>query len=256
MKSATINRDSVRRRALKSLFAHEMDDVRDLGQLIERLLKKEVESLSAMINGKTSCLPFPDRDELLGWYDGDVYQLSREFPRIQRYALFATVMGMIENHLHFLCKHAQQVCNIEIAASDLNGKGAIRSITYLTKACRFRIRTGLSSEIDHLTMMQKIRNVIVHSDGILPDNELATIQQYRKRCPHFDISDRNQIQPRESFLNIVIHIAQLLFTVIIAEIEEAERRAQQGGGEVRLTLRGQSPLTADVCARHGARLKG
>lgn len=233
MKTAFSNINIARRRALKSLFLHEMQDVRNLGVLIEKLLKKEVQSLSEIITEKTSSLPLPECDELAGWYDADIDQLSCEFPRIQRYALFTTAMGTIESHLQFLCKHAQQVCDNQIGVNDLNGKGAIRAMTYLTKVCRFRIATGRGSQVEHLTMMQKIRNAIVHNGGTPPDSDVNAIRQYRKSCPHFDLSPRNQVRPHEAFLEIVIHIGELLFTTIIAEIEKAERRAQQSGGEVR-----------------------
>jgi hypothetical protein len=233
MKNTSISKHAVKRHAFKSLFLHQIRDIEELGEMVERLLKKEVHSLSEMVTEKTSCLPFPERDELLGWYDGDLDQLTHEFPRLQRYALFATAMGMIESHLHFLCKHAQQICGIQIAVSDLNGKGVVRAMTYLTKVCRFRISTGQRSEADHLTMLQKMRNAIIHNEGTPPDCDLEAIRQYRKRCPHFDLSTRNQIRPKESFLGMAIHLGQLLVTTIIAEIEKAERRAQQGAGVVR-----------------------
>ena len=214
------NQQAVQLNAVRSLASHELKEVRDFVDLSERLLKKELEALSARIHEKTSCRPLPDREFKLGWCDDDIYQLSEVFPRIQRYSLFVSIIGMIEHHLQYICRQAKRICHEELAASDLNGKGLVRSIDYLIKVCHFRISRNSGSQMHHLKIFQKMRNAIVHNDGRPSGGDLTAIKQYRKGNPHFEVTERDQIVLSGKFLITVIHNADLLFRIIFGELKK------------------------------------
>lgn len=211
--------------AVASLARHDLTDMREFVDLSERLLKDELDALTQRIDERVSCLPLPEQESELGWFDDDVYRLSDIFPRIQRYALFTSLLGMMENHLRRFCRSAKQVCDAELSASDLRGHGISQSLDYLIKVCHFRISRSSKSAYDHLKMFQTMRNAIVHDDGRPSEKALASIKQYRKRNPHFDITERNQIVLSAGFLHTVIHTAVSFYETLLAELEKRIRRS-------------------------------
>ena len=218
----------VRLSAAGSLASHGLAELSDLAELSERLLKNELDALSARVHEKVSCLPFPENEFEQGWFDDDLYQLAEVFPKIQRYALFITTMGAIEHHLHNMCTVAKKICDQSLSPSDLNGRGIVRSVKYLTKVCGFRISQSTGSQVDNLTMCQKMRNAVVHADGRLSDDDIGAIRQYQKRNPRFEINDRGEIVLSQHFVSTVVHSSKLLFEIIVAEMNKRLKKAQSG----------------------------
>jgi hypothetical protein len=120
----------VRLNAIESLVQHDFSNIKDFIDVSERLLQKELESLTERMHEETHCLPLIDRQEVTEWYADEISQLSEEFPRIQRYSLFVLVMARIEDHIHGICGYARQVCGHELKDTDLIGRGLVRSVAY------------------------------------------------------------------------------------------------------------------------------
>lgn len=217
----------VRARASWSVARHGLAELREFTDRSERLLKRELKALSKRVSKQVSCLPRADQEVDRGWFAEDLYQLADVFPRIQRYSLFVTTMAAIDNHLHHVCRCAKQICGQELSAADLRGAGIVRSLTYLTKVCHLRISRSSGSQVDHLTMYQKMRNAIVHGEGRPTGGNLKAIRQYQKRNLKFKLNARDELVLYEDFVSTVIHSAELLFETVFGEVYKRIKIAQQ-----------------------------
>jgi hypothetical protein len=92
------------------------------------------------------------------------------FPSLQRRSAFLTVWSYLEHQLDQLCLFYQSERKFGLSFMDLSGQGIDRSTAYLEKVAGLQ---GLkaSEEWDVLKTLQRIRNVVVHSDGKLRDHQ-------------------------------------------------------------------------------------
>jgi hypothetical protein len=197
-----------------------LDELHDLAELSEKLLENELEALSVRVEDKVCTLDSPEKEDELAWYNDDFYRLSIIFPRIQRYALFTATMSAIEYHLYRMCKVAQQIGNHSLSLKDLSGRGIVRSLAYLTKVCGYKISQETDSEAYDLKMYQKIRNVIIHADGLPKNDELKAIKPYQKHNPTFELNESDRIVLSAIFSPIVICRAEELFEIIAGEMRK------------------------------------
>jgi hypothetical protein len=215
-----VDRRRVRLGAYDRLASSSLADMREFVDLSERLLKQELDALTSRLDDQISCLPILEREAESDWFADDICRMSDIFPKIQRYSLFTSLLGMIEHHLRGFCHSAKEICEVELSAADLRGHGIAQSLDYLTKVCHFRISRNNKSNYNHLKMFQKMRNAIVHADGRLTGRDLTTIRQYRKRNPHFEVTERNEILLSSGFLYTVILTAEQFCKQLLGELNK------------------------------------
>lgn len=136
------------------------------------------------------------------------------FPSLQRRSAFLTVWSYLEHQLDQLCLFYQSERKFGLSFMDLSGQGIDRSTAYLEKVAGLQ---GLkaSEEWDVLKTLQRIRNVVVHSDGKLRDHhgkpKNGIIADMKK--VGFLTGDE-EIVIAEGFLSQVTHTCNNYFKVI------------------------------------------
>jgi len=148
---------------------------------------------------------------------------SEYFPSLQRRSALLTVCGYFEHELDKLCLLYQSEKDFKLALSDLSGKGIDRSTSYLEKVAGLNVYKTYK-EWYHIKKIQMIRNVIVHQDGKLQDQEGNPIKRAIEYINQMDsLGGDNEIVLREGFLFHVVGTYKKYFKLISESIEANEK---------------------------------
>lgn len=152
--------------------------------------------------------------------DGDNWDLhgifTDFFPNLQRYSTLITLFSFFEQELDRLCRWFHKSEKLAIAHTDLAGKGVERAKIYLSKAGG--IDFGAIGSWSEIMRIQRIRNLIVHADGVLPKEEDKKLKQYIDECTH--LSSNKSIILHNGYLAHVLKAFDECFAQVHKAIEE------------------------------------
>ena len=146
----------------------ELKHYEDLISETELFLKRKV----AVMEGSTE-------EEIIDERFGKRIQYEGIFPMILWKSLFLSTYFLLENSLDQICKNLKKSNSYNLTLKDTSGNGIFRSSLYLKKVCNITkpFETQTWTEINDFN---KIRNVFVHSDGILSKSATDTIKVCEK----------------------------------------------------------------------------
>ncbi len=146
----------------------ELKHYEDLITETEQFLKTKV----AVMEGSTE-------EEIIDERFGKRIQYEGIFPMILWKSLFLSAYFLLENSLDQICKNLMKSNSYNLTLKDISGNGIFRSSLYLKKVCNITkpFETQAWTEINDFN---KIRNIFVHSDGILPKSATDTIKVCKK----------------------------------------------------------------------------
>lgn len=128
---------------------------------------------------KVAVMEDSNEKEIIDERFGKRIQYEGIFPMILWKSLFLSTYFLLENSLDQICKNLKKSNSYNLALKDISGNGIFRSSLYLKKVCNITkpFETQTWTEINDLN---KIRNIFVHSDGILPKSATDTIKVCEK----------------------------------------------------------------------------
>jgi hypothetical protein len=135
----------------------------------------------------------------------DIFEVERDFPRIQRYALFVSMMGMLEANVVGLCRVAHRIFGTPKDFKDRAPQVVARGVKYLEgeaeiDTSRFRYFIDLAQNLNLL------RNCITHAEGSLKCRDDAeSIKEFIEGIPTVGIDDRERLVLREDFVEKTTH---------------------------------------------------
>lgn len=192
--------------ALRRKAYHDRERLEELSRFVERALYSERKRrVSRAAKELENVADDYQSGFLTECHAEDIFQVETDFPRLQRYALFASLMGMVEANIVALCRAAHQILN---TAKDFNGKGScviLRGVKYLedeigADTSRFRYYIGLA---DNLI---RVRNCITHAEGSLRNrDDAATIKAFAKDIPTLTIDERDHLALSKGFVENSTH---------------------------------------------------
>lgn len=127
------------------------------------------------LKGKTFSTEEKDVDERFG----KEMQYNGIFPMILWKSLFLSSYFLLENSLDLICKNLKKSNSNKLPLSDISGNGIFRSSLYLKKVCDV-VKSFQSNTRTEITDFNKIRNVLVHSDGIFAKSNVDLIKVCEK----------------------------------------------------------------------------
>jgi hypothetical protein len=208
---------------LKNRVNQDFTDIKELIEITENNLNREVEHLTKEINKELESLPDDKKKYMMGWYTNDIVRLDETFPNIQRQALFTTLMCMTESNLLLACRMCERAFNFP---KPFNPKGnkrkIVQALEYLTKNLTIRSKV-YDSEWTFIQHLWTIRNAIVHNNGKLSKTQMQEIKDFCKPISTLDIDNNNRIIFHGGFVNLAVHKAKFFFTLLIEEIRKNAR---------------------------------
>jgi hypothetical protein len=118
-------------------------------------------------------------EEIIDERFGKRIQYEGIFPMILWKSLFLSIYFLLENSLDQICKNLKKANSYNLTLKDISGNGIFRSSLYLKKVCNITkpFETQTWTEINDFN---KLRNVFVHSDGVLSKSATDTIKVCEK----------------------------------------------------------------------------
>ena len=190
----------------------------DTVKLSERLLKEESAAFKARVNAMAAEMSEEAREEFYEFMGDEYWQIHERFPNILRRALFLYCYAEIEAYLNRMCHIAQRQYGLDLPLSKVTGKGIERAKLYLTKVAGVAFPSD-SREWRELTNYNKLRNVLAHSEGRLPDVEReGHLRDYVDRHPHLELEFDGSIIIQEGFCEEVVEAAFQFFKQLPKEL--------------------------------------
>jgi len=118
-------------------------------------------------------------EEIIDDRFGKRIQYEGIFPMILWKSLFLSTYFLLENSLHQICKNLQKSNCYNLTLKDISGNGIFRSSLYLKKVCNI-IKPFETQTWTEINDFNKIRNIFVHSEGILSKSATDTIKVCEK----------------------------------------------------------------------------
>jgi hypothetical protein len=147
------------------------DELKHYEELINEtdlFLKTKVIEMKGIVDEEVTCERF-----------GKKIQYESIFPLILWKSIFLSSYFFLENSLDQISKNLKKSNLYTISLKDMQGNGISRSSLYLKKVCG--INAPFESQIwVAITDLNKIRNVFVHSDGVISKSTSDTIKVCEK----------------------------------------------------------------------------
>lgn len=202
----------------------ERDQYRQLEELcifMERTLEREARQREDQ--GEQEMSGITDEVEQSWIAEGiaeDIFELRRDYPRILRYSLFVTMMGITESSIVQLCRLADRFLNSKRPFSDKGSDIIQRGIKHLTSV-------GLDlSRLNHYTefasSLRSIRNAIIHARGRIagrPDEE--KLRTFIKQTTSVDINKRTDIVLNQGFVEASSHEMHMMIARMHEQLQKA-----------------------------------
>ena len=208
--------------ALQLLFDrlhHDIEDMRDVIEMLERHLKTEVNRLTSRFNKELKGLSEEEKQFTVGWYDDDFVRLDRVFPNIQRRSLFITLMCILESDMLLACEMCRRSYELPKRFKKKgNTRVIIQAFSYLEDNLTIRMR-NLKSHWELVQNLWSIRNAIVHGDGIPKPRDLQAISNFCAPIPTLELDHHNRIVFHKGSVEMAIHSIHLFFSRLCDEIK-------------------------------------
>ena len=131
-------------------------------------------------------------NEIMDERFGKKTQYENIFPSILWKSIFLSLYFLLESSLDQICNNLKTSENYKLSYKDISGNGIYRSSSYLKKVCDLN-ETFKAKTWNNITDFNKIRNTLVHSDGIFSKNnkELISICKKYKNLNNSDFDNEN-----------------------------------------------------------------
>lgn len=193
----------------------------------EDIIKKSIIEFNN-IQPKIHSIDYDDRnsDEYYSYknfvsycFEDVVENYTQTLPNSLRKSVFLTIYGMLEFYISEFCKEKIECISFPLTLDELHGKGIGKCDVFLKKVIGMRH----SENTKILTHVAKLRNVCVHNNGIIKnDNEF--IKDLARLSDNAICSDNKTIIFNEGALPFIIDKIKIYFEDIGKAIEEYNKR--------------------------------
>ena len=165
------NQNSLRMTAKLAKLSTEfrLESFRTYTEELEGKFQQDKESLFTKQNQLLSGLPNEEREIFESGLSDDYYTIEEVYIGQYRKSTLVSIYSFLEYAMNDLCKLCQKFYAITLNYEHLKGAGITRAKLYLEKVIKVNFET-LNPEWDELQNMNKVRNRIVHADGVLDEN--------------------------------------------------------------------------------------
>lgn len=150
----------------------DLDNMGEFITKVEAFLQAEQEILKNSIEEDAKRLPQDEQEWLWEWHVDDFGKLNKIFPQTLRTSLFTTIYSYFEHRLNEACRILKRQTNQQLDIKDITGQGIVRAQSYLKKVMNVDFPDN-SQQWNDIMGYNVIRNLIVHNDGELGDNETS-----------------------------------------------------------------------------------
>lgn len=141
--------------------------------------------------------------------DEEWWNVSEVFPHLHRSAVMLSIFAFFEHNLNVVCDTLAQEHDKRLRVNDLYGRGLKRARIYLSKEIGIPFPSE-SESWKELSLLQKIRNVIAHRDGMLKEGD-KELMEYIKKTNCISINNDGHVRLHEGILTYLLDHLELFF---------------------------------------------
>jgi hypothetical protein len=152
----------------------------------------------------------------------DKVQFGSVFPSILYKSIFLHIYAVMESSLVEICNNLRKLLKADLMLYDISGRGIKKSEKYLKKV----IKIDFPSDSKHWKALEdysKIRNVLIHSDGLFPNNNKefsSLLTKYRGLNLHTYYDENNYITLEKEFVLDVLENVRNFFLQLQKEMNK------------------------------------
>jgi hypothetical protein len=140
-----------------------------------------------------------NRVEIAGEYE----KIKKNFLVIFRESLIVFLYSNLEHYLQNICNYFQDMKKINVSYIDIQGKGIFQTIYFLKLLCNINLKE--TKEWEEVNYFNKIRNAIVHKNGLIKEEEIKKSIFYQNKMIQLNTTEsikenKKKIQVNEGAL--------------------------------------------------------
>jgi hypothetical protein len=151
--------------------AYDQFNIKDIEKLDENNLLKIIDNFSL---SKINTF-FQDRTEIANEYG----KIKKNFLAIFRESLVVFLYSNLEHYLQKICNYFQCMKKINVSYTDIQGKGIFQAIHFLKLLCNINLKEA--KEWHEINCFNKVRNAIVHKNGLIEEKEIKQSIFYQNK---------------------------------------------------------------------------
>ena len=155
-------------------------------------------------------------------YEHDAQRID-EFTDLLYSLFFVSLYSFLESQLDNECRHrSQNRENLRLSISDLHGKGIVRAKTYLVKVLGTTFPFENDVHWQRMHWYNKIRNAIVHKEGIVSDPKLMEYIEHEDGLSYQVYFGKNHVTITRTFCESVLKNVEALLRSLLYDREADE----------------------------------
>jgi hypothetical protein len=143
---------------------------------METYLNNKIDMLNDTENKLIAIGNIPNLEAFYDDHDTDYYHFSKAFPSILRSSVVILLYSNFEHYLNKFCECQCYERKLTIKYSDIDGNGIYRTTKYLKLLCGLNL--GISKYWSELEYYNKIRNALVHTNGLINEKKINKSKVY------------------------------------------------------------------------------
>jgi len=169
----------------------------------------------------------PDAKEadIVESYAWDLHLHQSKYPEIHRNSLVISLYIFLEQQLNGLCETISESLGTKVVLRDMTGRGVERSLLFLKKVACFDFR-----ELPQLAFIygfNRLRNVLVHADGQLPDNVEDKVNKLVSAAQGLRGEPGGYVRLDPEFIDYSIQRLIEFFDGLDSQVQDFMQRTQQ-----------------------------
>ncbi|WP_426810917.1 hypothetical protein ABOC32_10030 [Pseudomonas sp. WOUb67] len=178
--------------------------------------------------------PEEKHQDIIESFAWDLHCNQSKYPALHRTSLLITVFNFLEHQLNSLVEILYESIGSNLKIHDIHGRGIERAFLFLAKVAGIDF-SSFGGEIPYIKGVNLVRNVIVHSGGVLPSSSNDKVNKFISKTAGLSGVEVGSIIIGPDFIPRFIELLIRFFERLDGEVQEHMRnyRSQtNANGEV------------------------
>lgn len=163
--------------------------------------------------------PEKNHEDIIDSYAWDLHLNQSKYPDLHRESLLITIFNFLEHQLNSLCRILYESTDSNLKLNEVYGQGVERAFLFLTKVAKINL-SSFGSELPEIKGVNLVRNAIVHSGGLLPEDPASKINRFIASSADLSGVESGQINIQPGFIARFINVLIVFFEKLDIEIQK------------------------------------
>ncbi|WP_236180345.1 hypothetical protein [Pseudomonas mosselii] len=163
--------------------------------------------------------PEDKHEDIVDSYAWDLHLNQSKYPALHRASLLITLFSFLEHQLNSLAEIMYESVGGDLKLNDINGRGIERAFLFLSKVAGVDL-SSFGGEIPFIKGVNLVRNVVVHSGGVLPSDPQAKVHKFISQTAGLSGVETGYVSIHSDFIPKFISLLIVFFERLDLEIEK------------------------------------